>query len=975
MGNKLSMSRRTFMKTAVIAGTATALSSAITGTALADGSPEDAAKAGEVTKIRSACRGCGKMECGVWVYVKDGKVIKTEGDTSCFGSMGNHCAKGQASLQAAYHPDRIKYPMKRTNPKGSDDPGWERISWDEAEEILGAKFKELQDKYGYETYFSMGGTSRIWAMGPYSAYKQCFHSPNAIQANEICKGPRFYATAVDASNAYSWMETVGRPRVYVQWGGASELSNYDDSCRTTVDVATRADTHIIVDPRMTNLGKEADIWLPLRPGTDAAMGLAWLNVIIDKELYDDLYVRKWMNAPMLVVDDPDYDPEPNESTTRHGTTKNHLLKESDLIEGGRPSRFIVVNELTGELSWFDAEDDVDDKGERVAPHWEGEVWEPATEGKEANQPGLSFTGQSQGFVLDLTPFPEGLYPALHTEDGGIEVTMKDGKKIRCRTVWEHLIDHVAAFDPETVAEICEVPAENIIKAATTYATRVDPSTGYGNGGIQYMLALEHSTNALQTNRTMDLICGITGNMDIPGGMRGSTPGWPFFDLGMCIPSAKSEIATDGSVILGSLDFPCIGKPCSPGWADANSVYRAIETGEPYKVTCGIGETGDHMNQCNSSYAYEQLKKLDFWVSIDMWETPTVGQADLVLPAAHWLELDCIRKAQGCSGDFGATCKAIEPPGEAKSDLEIHIRVFRAMGEPYAAGDDPWPVDDAANVCNGIALAGFRLDNWEDYKAEFQKNGWFDSKIEKPEAWGIYRRYQTGWATQADSPWPMVLDMPKSQGWNTTTRLQEIWSTVLDTYVGPEQALPTFREAPHGPVAEPERFAEDNDFLATTGRRQPTYFHSEHRQLPWCRELWPVPRMEINPADAERLGIADGDWCWIETEWGKIREVADLYYGIAPGVVNLEHQWWYPELKQADKGFELSGCNCLIDKDAQDPFIGSSNLRAYAVKVYKATADNSPFGNPVPCGIDGTEIIHSADDPRLQEWLPDYEGRA
>ena len=186
---------------------------------------------------------------------------------------------------------------------------------------------------------------------------------------------------------------------------------------------------------------------------------------------------------------------------------------------------------------------------------------------------------------------------------------------------------------------------------------------------------------------------------------------------------------------------------------------------------------------------------------------------------------------------------------------------------------------------------------------------------------------------------------------------------------------TFREAPHGPVAEPERFTEDNDFLATTGRRQPTYFHSEHRQLPWCRELWPVPRMEINPADAERLGIADGDWCWIETEWGKIREVADLYYGIAPGVVNLEHQWWYPELKQADKGFELSCCNCLIDKDAQDPFIGSSNLRAYAVKVYKATADNSPFGNPVPCGIDGTEIIHSADDPRLQEWLPDYEGRA
>ena len=115
-----------------------------------------------------------------------------------------------------------------------------------------------------------------------------------LQANEICKGPRFYATKLNDSNAYSWMEVVGRPRVYVQWGGASELSNYDDSCRTTVDVATRADKHILVDPRQTNLGKEADIWVNLRPGTDGAVANCWANVIIENELYDDLYVRKWI---------------------------------------------------------------------------------------------------------------------------------------------------------------------------------------------------------------------------------------------------------------------------------------------------------------------------------------------------------------------------------------------------------------------------------------------------------------------------------------------------------------------------------------------------------------------------------------------------------------------------------------------------------------------------------------------------------
>ena len=183
----------------------------------------------------------------------------------------------------------------------------------------------------------------------------------------------------------------------------------------------------------------------------------------------------------------------------------------------------------------------------------------------------------------------------------------------------------------------------------------------------------------------------------------------------------------------------------------------------------------------------------------------------------------------------------------------------------------------------------------------------------------------------------------------------------------EWNLPTYREPPHSPVSDPDMYKE-YPLIITTGRRIPVYFHSEHRQLPWCRELWPVPRLEMNPVDAERLGLEQGDWVWIETDQHKIREVVDLYYGIAPGVVNAEHQWWYPELNQPDHGFKLSGVNCLIDRHAQDRIIGSSNLRAYGVKVYKATPENSPFGNPVPCDPWGNEAITNANDPRLKEWL-------
>ncbi len=89
----------------------------------------------------------------------------------------------------------------------------------------------------------------------------------------------------------------------------------------------------------------------------------------------------------------------------------------------------------------------------------------------------------------------------------------------------------------------------------------------------------------------------------------------------------------------------------------------------------------------------------------------------------------------------------------------------------------------------------------------------------------------------------------------------------------------------------------------------------------------MPRVEINPKDALELGIEQGDWVWIETERGKVRQVADLYHGIRPGTINCEHQWWLPEFHGATKGFDLISINCLVNKDMRDPLCGSSYARA------------------------------------------------
>ena len=959
----LALTRRSFLKAAAVTAAAAGLSQAATPVALAEGagSSDDAG----VKRIRTTCRGCGKMECGVWVTVQDGRAIKVEGDMSAFQSHGNCCTKSQSSIQAAYHPDRLRYPMKRTNPKG-EDPGWVRIEWDEAIESTASALKELSGKYGGETFFAMAGTSRIYCMSTYgNGLGKLVGSPNTMVSFQVCKGPRHFATEMVSEFAHSWMATVDRPKVYVQWGGSAEISNYDDSCRTTVDAADVADLYISVDPRQTNLGKEADMWMHLRPGTDAALALSWANVIIENDLCDDLYVKRWTNGPFLVCQDI----EPSGFTTTRRATfelKTRLLKESDIKEGGKPTRFMVWDELagtdeahplhdndpTGHLTWWDADP--------TDAHWEGEEWKPQTEGRQASQEHL-VEGVEQGWVADPSPFDPEIDPALY---GEFEIVLKDGTASKVVPVWQLYADRCAEFAPEKAEAIVGIPAAEIEAAAPAYPTTPDPTTGYGNGGIQYMLATEHYANAIQNVRAIDAVTGITGNFDTPAGNRGPTRG-PISSIPLSTPYGAPDIPPDQmGKILGGEQFPLLKWWNS--WADCTTIWDAVETGEPYKVSCAICQSGDHMNMANSLHAWEQLKKLDFLATMELWHTPTSEMSDILMPVAHWLETDCARMSQGSSGGFGAMQQCIDLPFEVKHDAQIVIDLYRAMGVPHSPmPDNPWP--DTLDFQLNLDIDGSGMD-WQTYKKEFQENGWWDAKKFCPDDWGTYRRYETGYLRTFPYGWSGSAMFGYGEkhvpvpGFDTPTMKHELWSTVMETY-HPDEGweLPTFTEPPESPVADPQ-LHEEYPFTLTTGRRIPVYFHSEHRQLPWCRELWPAPRCEINLADALELGIEQGDWVWIESQRGRIRQTADLYYGIPRGVANCEHQWWFPELSQPSHGFELSGVNCLVDRHAQDPHCGCTNLRGYAVKIYKADEG-------VPRGDDGTPIIASADDERLKAWLP------
>ena len=951
----LNVTRRAFAKLSAVTATVAAFAGG--ASALAESTTTDTSGASEdVKRIRTCCRGCGKMECGVWVTVQNGRAIRVEGDESCMASEGNCCAKSQSSIQAAYHPDRMYHPMKRTNPKGDSDPGWVRITWDEAYDLMAKGFSELIDKYGGECLTTFCGTSRNWCMQSAGGILyQIFGSPNGHSAYQICKGPRHVASAWQSGRAYSWMAQEDKPLVYVQWGGAQEMSNYDSSCRSTVNTAMDAEAYIIVDPRQTNLGKESKNWLPLRPGTDAAMGLAWTNVVIENELYDDAYVRRWTDGPFLQCD------EIEQTGWNVGTydMKTSLLKESDIKEGGSPKRFMVWDELagadeahplrtndpTGHLTYFDAETML----------WEGETF-VVPEKYEAMQRNL-YPGYSQGMVTMQSDFSHCAQPMLPAIYGGpYKVTLKDGREIECHTVWELYAERAAEYTPEKAAEITGVPAEKIEEAAKLYATRIDPSTGYGNGGINYSLAVEHSANAVQNCRVFDALIGITGNFDTPAGHRGGTV--CTFPEQFAMMSEAAPMKSDPTKTLGIEDIPTITQ-CY--WGEAQHIIKAMIRDEsaPYPIRGGYGQSGDFLNTPNSAACFEGLKQMDFYAQCDLWFHPGTQLADVILPAEHWLELDSTRRSQGSGGIEGAHCRCIEPPADVRFDVDISIGLYKAMGVPWAKGDDPWP--DATYNLNQMAQLGYNM-TWDEYKEYFQEHGWTDCKSKYP-VWGTYRRYEAGLMRTDGKP-----------GFPTNTGKQEIWNTLIESYHPDNKwTLPSYAEPPEGPVSDPE-YCKEYPYIMTTGRRIPVYFHSEHRQLPWCRELWPVPRIEINPEDAVELGVTQGDWVWIETPRGKIRQCVDLYYGIEKGTVNCEHQWWMPEFKGLGKGFDLVNVNVLGSLDNQCPLCGAAQARAYGVKIYKATSENSPFGNPIPCDEDGTPMITSPDDERLQAWLPNYEIR-
>lgn len=251
--------------------------------------------------------GCHAVGCGVKLFVKDNKLVKVEGDPDHQLTQGRLCVRCLDLKEAVYHPDRILYPMKR-DPKDRGKDKWERISWDEATQFIVDKTEEIRAKYGSEAICQYMGTGREAVRYGFELSSKVLRTPNNCYAQSgwSCMGPRQTAMTMMLGSAYIELDYNGgslevwddpdwkRPD-YIFCLGKEPLKSNPDGLwgHALIELMKQGSKLILVDPRANWLSTRADQLIQLIPGTDAALCLAILHVLIEEDLYDHDFVDRW----------------------------------------------------------------------------------------------------------------------------------------------------------------------------------------------------------------------------------------------------------------------------------------------------------------------------------------------------------------------------------------------------------------------------------------------------------------------------------------------------------------------------------------------------------------------------------------------------------------------------------------------------------------------------------------------------------
>jgi len=426
--------------------------------------------------------------------------------------------------------------------------------------------------------------------------------------------------------------------------------------------------------------------------------------------------------------------------------------------------------------------------------------------------------------------------------------------------FDELKKRVQDYPPDKVASITWIPKEKIIEAARFYAASKPAA-------IQWGIPIDSCPQGTVVSQAISHLWSITGNIDVPGGnviARAShgVTSYPYTQDEMMKLYGADLFKKLSEKRIGAQRYPMIKN--FRAWASEDVALEQMETGQPYPIKAAWIQTNNVLESAaDPRRHYNALKKLDFIVVVDLFQNPTsMAVADIFLPAATFAEKQSLRSWWA---PLSLTVKAVEVE-ECKSDWEINLELARRLSTtPFKYKTVKELIDDRLKFAN------------TSYDELAEKGGW-EAPPEGPTK--PYRRWERGLLRKDGKP-----------GFNTPTGKVELWSKPFEEWgLDP---LPYYEEPEEGPISTPELWKE-YPLILNSGRRSSVYFHSEHRMIPWLREIEPDPTVEIHPQTAKDLGIVDGEWVYIENERGRVKYKAKVTPTVLPRVVAPAHSWWLPE---------------------------------------------------------------------------------
>jgi anaerobic selenocysteine-containing dehydrogenase len=273
---------------------------------------------GATRVVHSACRFC-RAECGLLVHVRGDRIEHIEGDPAHPTSRGRLCLKAQAIPELVEDPDRLRTPLRRVGARGAGR--WQAIGWPEALDEIADRLGTLRDRHGPETLAAYRGiaNSNVPQTPYFMRLLNAFGTPNLGSAFSVCVGPK----AISAMHTYGrnlWpLGDYQRARAILLFGSnpaASFMHRYGHVMEDLHQARARGAWLVVVDPRRTETTREASLHLALRPGTDGALALGLLHVILREDLLDrDFVGRHAVGLDHLAAAAAPYTPERVERIT------------------------------------------------------------------------------------------------------------------------------------------------------------------------------------------------------------------------------------------------------------------------------------------------------------------------------------------------------------------------------------------------------------------------------------------------------------------------------------------------------------------------------------------------------------------------------------------------------------------------------------------------------------------------------------